>query len=277
MKNLVSAQWLKDKMNDDNLVIFDCRFSLMDPEYGEKAYKEEHIVNSVYISLDKDLAGEKMEHGGRHPLPDMIEFSKFMEGFGVTNDSVIVIYDDGDLAGPSRFWWMLKYMGLDNVYILEGGIKAWKKENGDLTKEVKKSFESGTIKLNIKENMKCEMEYVKNSIGKSDIIIVDSRANERYLGIVEPIDKKAGHIPTAKNYDWTLNFKDGKILAEDQLKDRFKQLTNYKEVIVHCGSGVTGCANVLMLEEIGIESKLYVGSWSDWSSYDENPISTIDE
>lgn len=277
MKNLVSAQWLKNKIDDDNLVVFDCRFSLMDPEYGQKAYNEEHIVNSIYISLDKDLASEKREHGGRHPLPDMNEFSKFMEGFGVSNDSVIVIYDDGDLAGPSRLWWMLKYMGLDNVYILEGGIKAWKKENGSVTAEVTKNFKHGEIKLNIKENMKCEIKYVKSSIGKKDVVIVDSRAKERYLGIVEPMDKKAGHIPTAKNYDWTLNFKDGKILEEEKLKDRFKQLAQYSEIIVHCGSGVTGCANVLALDEIGIESKLYVGSWSDWSSYEENPVSTIDE
>lgn len=277
MKNLVSAQWLKNKIDDDKLVVFDCRFNLMDSEYGQKAYNEEHVVNSIYISLDKDLAAEKREHGGRHPLPNMYEFSKLMEGFGVSNDSVIVIYDDGDFAGASRLWWMLKYIGLDNVYILEGGIKAWKEQNGKVTIEAKKSFVIGDIKLNIKENMKCEMEYVKNSIEKKDVVIIDSRAKERYLGIVEPMDKKAGHIPSAKNYDWTLNFKDGKMLQEDQLKDRFKQLTDYEEIIVHCGSGVTGCANVLALDEIGIESKLYVGSWSDWSSYDENPVSTIEE
>lgn len=277
MKNLVDAEWLKNKICDENLVVFDCRFNLMDPDYGQKVYNEGHIVDSIYVSLDKDLAAEKEEHGGRHPLPDMKDFAKFMENFGVKNDSVIVIYDDGDLAGPSRLWWMLKYMGLENVYILEGGIKAWKKENGQITTEIKNSFKQGFIKLNLKENIKCDMEYVKNSIGKSDIVIVDSRAKERYLGIVEPMDKKAGHIPTAKNYDWTLNFKDGNILEEDELKDRFKDLTNYKEIIVHCGSGVTGCANILMLEEIGIDSKLYVGSWSDWSSYDENPVATIEE
>lgn len=277
MGNLISAAWLKNMKNEENLVIFDCRFNLMDSGYGKKAYEEGHIKNAILINLDNDLAGDRDIHGGRHPLPDMSKFAEFMENFGVSNDTTIVIYDDGDLAGPARLWWMLKYMGLDNIYILEGGIKVWKENGGELTTEVNQTFHKGKIVLNIRENMECGMEYVKSSINKKDVVVVDSRARERYLGIVEPMDKKAGHIPGAKNYDWTLNFTNGNVLEISKLKERFKDLERYSEVIVHCGSGITGCVNVLMLQEAGINSKLYVGSWSDWSSYDENPVSTIEE
>lgn len=277
MKNIVDINWLKKHMQDNDLVIIDCRFSLQDPTYGEKAYKEAHIPKAISVNLDKDLAGEKGEHGGRHPLPNMKEFVKFMESLGVSNNTTVLIYDDGDLAAPSRLWWMLKYIGIDKVYLLEGGITAWKTSQGSVTAEEYRGKAKGKIDINFKEEMKCSMDYVKESLGKNDIVIIDSRAKERYLGLVEPMDKKAGHIPGAKNYDWTLNFRDDKVLPLEELKSRFEEVKDYKEVIVHCGSGVTGCANVLMLEEIGIPSRLYVGSWSDWSSYDENPVATDEE
>ncbi|EQB86714.1 thiosulfate/3-mercaptopyruvate sulfurtransferase [Clostridium punense] len=277
MKNIVDINWLKEHIKDESLVIIDCRFSLQDPTYGEKAYQEAHIPKAASVNLDKDLAGEKREHGGRHPLPNIKEFVSFMESLGVSNHSKVLIYDDGDLAAPSRLWWMLKYIGLDTIYILEGGINAWLSSGGEVTKEEYRGKEPGKIEVNLREEMQCPMEYVKANLNNEDIVIIDSRARERYLGLVEPMDKKAGHIPGAKNYDWTLNFKDGKVRPIEELRERFDKVNDYKEVIVHCGSGVTGCANVLFLEEVGISSKLYVGSWSDWSSYDENPISTEEQ
>lgn len=277
LKNIVKATWLKENFHNENLIIIDCRFSLQDPSYGEKAYKEAHIPKAVMVNLDKDLAGEKKEHGGRHPLPPIDDFVNYLESIGVTNSSEILIYDDGDLAAPSRLWWMLKYIGLDKVYLLEGGIHAWVQLGGEVTEEIHKGKEKGQIKVSIRENMKCSMGYVKEKLKDEDTIILDSRAKERYLGLVEPMDKKAGHIPGAKNFDWTLNFKEGKVLPIEELKERFHKVNDFKEVIVHCGSGVTGCANVLILEELGISSKLYVGSWSDWSSYEENPVSTEEE
>ncbi|WP_017414264.1 sulfurtransferase [Clostridium tunisiense] len=277
MKNIVDINWLKSHIEDDDLVIIDCRFSLQDPIYGDKAYKEAHIPKAISVNLDKDLAGEKGEHGGRHPLPNMKDFVEFMESLGVSNNTTVLIYDDGDLAAPSRLWWMLKYIGIDKVYLLEGGITAWKTSQGRVTAEEYRGKAKGKIDINFKEEMKCSMDYVKENLRSNDVVIIDSRAKERYLGLVEPMDKKAGHIPGAKNYDWTLNFKEGKVLPLEELKSRFEKVKDYKEVIVHCGSGVTGCANVLILEEIGIPSRLYVGSWSDWSSYDENPVATDGE
>lgn len=277
LKNIVDVKWLDEHINDDNLVIIDCRFSLQDPTYGEKAFKEAHIPKAISVNLDKDLAGKSGEHGGRHPLPNMKEFIKFIESLGISNNTMILIYDDGDLAAPSRLWWMLKYIGLDNVYLLEGGIKSWIDYGGVITSQERKENGKGKIEANLREYMQCSIDHVKQALGNKDVVIIDSRARDRYLGVVEPMDKKAGHIPGAKNYDWTGNFKEGKVLSIGELEKRFEEIKNYDEVIVHCGSGVTGCANVLILEEIGIPSKLYVGSWSDWCSYEENPVVTEEE
>lgn len=277
MKNLVSTAWVKENLDKKNIILFDCRFSLMDPDYGEKAYKKEHIEGAIKINLDKDLASEIKEHGGRHPLPDINNFKDFMESLGVSNDSTVIIYDDGDLAGASRLWWILKYIGVEKVYIMEGGIQQWKLESYPTTDEETVIKNRGNINVRLNEKLLCDMAYVKDRMNHENTIIIDSRARERYLGQVEPMDKKAGHIPGAENYDWTHNFKDLKVISKEELRERFKEVKNYDEVIVHCGSGITGCVNVLMLQEIGIDSKLYGGSWSDWCSYEDNPVSTIEE
>ena len=106
-------------------------------------------------------------------------------------------------------------------------------------------------------------------------IIVDSRAPERYRGEVEPLDPVAGHIPGAVNLPWQGNVgPDGLMLDTHALAQRFASIMDNKEgVIVHCGSGVTGCLNVLALERAGVSGvKLYVGGWSEWCSHPDDPV-----
>lgn len=273
MKNIVTLDWLKKHLNDENLIIFDCRFDLKDAEYGEKAYSKAHIPNAILIDLERDLTGEKSKHGGRHPLPNMKMFAKRMNDLGVCNETRVLIYDDGDLSGASRLWWMLKYIGKEEVFVLEGGIAAWIKHDMPMSQIENLGRSCGApldVKLNA--NMHCKMEYVKENIDRDDVVIVDSREKDRYLGKIEPVDTKAGHIPSAVNYFWKDNFDDINLKSKEALEERFEDLKDYKEVIVHCGSGITGAVNVLVLEELGIDSKLYAGSWSDWISYEENEI-----
>ena len=98
---------------------------------------------------------------------------------------------------------------------------------------------------------------------------MDSRESDRYLGLREPIDKIAGHIPGALNYPW-LEVTDtaGNLLPIQEQRRRWEQLELAEEIFVYCGSGVTACVNLLSLELAGIHTgKLYAGSWSDWISY----------
>ena len=90
------------------------------------------------------------------------------------------------------------------------------------------------------------------------------------------MDKKAGRIPSALSYPWTDLIKDGEIISKEELKENFEDLKKYDEVIVYCGSGVTATVDYLLMEEVGLEPKLYLGSFSDWISYDENEIEVGD-
>ena len=278
MSNTVNVQWLKENLNNDKLVIVDCRFSLMDKEYGKRSYEDSHIKGAVRVDIETELSAPIKEHGGRHPLPCVDELKTTFENIGISNDSIVVAYDEGDLAGPARLWWILKYLGHDKVYVLNGGIKAFEEIGGETTSEnipVKK----GNFDVNVNEKMRVNMEYVRERINKENIAIVDCRENGRYNGEFEPVDKKAGHIPSALNYFWMniLNNQDDKLTmkSKDELKELFSKLNNYDEVIIYCGSGITASPVSLALKEANIDHKLYAGSFSDWISYEENQVDTI--
>lgn len=110
-------------------------------------------------------------------------------------------------------------------------------------------------------------------------VLIDSRARERFLGLEETLDNKAGHIPGAFNFFWkeTQNA-DGSYKSAEELQEHFSELDKDAEIIVYCGSGVTACPNVLALERAGFNNvRLYPGSWSDWISYQENAVATGEE
>ncbi|MCT8975936.1 sulfurtransferase [Clostridium sp. CX1] len=277
MSNFITSKWLYEHAEDKDLVIVDCRADLFDKDYGKKLYEEGHIKNAFFLDVKKDLADEEREHGGRSPLPDLKMLKDKLESIGISNDKTVAIYDEAKLAGAERFWWMMKYLGHDKVYVLNGGINSWIEEGYPLYKEVPMA-EKGNFNINLREDIKTDIFEIKGKMANKDFIIVDSRAPERYRGEVEPLDKKAGHIPGAKNFDWK-NVLDekGKFKSEDELKEYFKPLNNYKDIVLQCGSGIDACGNFIILDELGFKPKLYVGSWSDWVSYDDSPVSKGEE
>lgn len=272
MKNFVSRQWLRDNLSRDNLVILDTRAELADPKYGLEEYKKSHIKGAQFVSLEETLTGELDIHGGRHPMPDMQVFIEDMKKLGVNDESTIVIYDNGELAMAGRLWYLFKYIGKENVYILEGGFKEWKDNNLEIVAEIKKIEESGRLSINTNKSIIVDMEEVRQAIKSDKIAIVDARAYERYAGEVEPLDRVAGHIPKAINFPWMDLVEDGKLIDIEKIKKRFKTLNNYDTIITHCGSGITGTVNFLAMDEIGLNPKLYAGGYSDWISYSENKI-----
>ena len=163
MTNLVNAKWLKENLNNENLVIVDCRFDLMDKEYGKRSYEKNHIKGAVKVDLETELSSEVKTHGGRHPIPDSESLKNTFENLGISNDSLIVCYDEGDLAGPSRLWWILKYLGHSEVYVLNGGINEFIKIGGntdDKIPEIKK----GSFKVRVNDSMRVDMNYVKERL-----------------------------------------------------------------------------------------------------------------
>ncbi len=277
MTYIMKPKSLNEKMGNKDLVIIDVRSNLTSPDQGEALYGESHISGAYYLHLENDLSGEVKQHGGNHPLPDAEEFAEKLNKMGVNELSDVVIYDDENGMFASRAWWLLYYMGHESCYILDGGFTAWKKAGYEVTKEIP-TQKKGHFIPRLRKDIIVDMEEVKHR-DKQNSLLIDSRARERYLGETEPLYKKAGHIPGAKNYFWQeVQEESGNWKNSDQLKEHFSSIEDSKEIIVSCGSGISACPNFIALKMAGFNHvKLYPGSYSDWISYDENSIETNEE
>jgi len=264
---LISPQWLANHLNDPNLIIIDCRFSLANPELGNKQYQESHIPGAFYLDLNQDLSNPVQKHGGRHPLPDPNKLAEKLAAIGVKyQETFIVAYDDSRFAFASRLWWLLIYIGHEKVALLDGGFSGWQKEY-PVTNEIS-TQKLGFFQPQIQPKMVVDIETVKAKKDLAKVVLVDSRDSDRYLGKNEPIDPIAGHIPGAVNYPWKQVTDENSQAKVAEQNYRWEEVKNAEEVIVYCGSGVTACVNLWSLKMAGINTgKLYAGSWSDWCSY----------
>ncbi len=267
---IVSAEWLKEHLEDTDLIAIDARFSLQDTNLGRKQYQEQHIPGAYYFDLNTDLSSIPQKHGGRHPLPNILEFGAKLSAIGVNSNpaSQIVVYDNSRFAFAARFWWLLRFLGHEKVVLLDGGFDGWKKKGYPLTSAVPIPA-SGNFLPNPNYDLIIDREALKQRKNLPEVVLVDSRVKERYLGEIEPIDPIAGHIPGAINYPWQeVTHSNGYIQPGQYQQNRWEKLHNKNEIIVYCGSGVTACVNLLSLAIAGIDNtKLYAGSWSDWCSY----------
>lgn len=270
---LVSVSWLAERLGDPGLVTADCRFSLEDPAAGERRYREGHIPGAVYFDLERDLSGPRGARGGRHPLPSPGALARVLGRAGIGPGKTVVAYDDQAGEFAARLWWLLRYLGHDRVFVLDGGFEAWRgaglPEDREIPSPAPEVFEP-----RVRPEMVVDARYVEHL--PPEAVLVDSRAPERYTGERETIDPVAGHIPGAVNRFWKEGLgADGRWLAPEAQRRRFADLLGAEEIVVYCGSGVTACANLLALESAGIRgAKLYAGSWSDWISDPSRPVAT---
>jgi thiosulfate/3-mercaptopyruvate sulfurtransferase len=264
---LVSAEWLREHLDDPNLRIVDFRWYLLGGK-GRDAYAKGHIPGAVFVDLE-EVTGK--EGGGRHPLPTRAQFDEAMQKAGISAATRVVAYDDVGGSVASRLWFLLRWFGHEAQAVLDGGLGAWGKL---LTPEVV-SVTRGSFKANEPDgSLILDFDDVRALRG---VPVLDARAGERYRGEKEPIDPKAGHIPGALSAPWSENLRpDGNFKSPEELRERFAHLgaDNAGGAVVYCGSGVNATHDLLAMEIAGLKNcRLYAGSWSDWSSRDA-PVAT---
>lgn len=267
---IISVSQLKDLLNKPYTVVLDCRFSLADTTLGERQYQEGHIPGAYYFHLDRDLSGAKGPHGGRHPLPDPEALTQKLRQAGVNDKTPVVIYDDSRFGFAARAWWLLRYLGHEECYILDGGFKAWCAAGMTVDRRIP-AEKSGRFTPQVNSDWLLSCDDIRAALDSGAYTLVDSREAKRYQGLEEPIDPIAGHIPGALNFPWQEVTNDrGYLKSHSNHSERWLSVKD-QPLAVYCGSGVTACVNLLSLYIAGIPAKLYAGSWSDWCSYEDTP------
>ncbi len=275
---IVSATELLEHIEDPDWIIVDCRFNLMKPAAGRLAWESGHIPGAVYADLDRDLAAPVTADGagGRHPLPAPDELATALTHWGVHADSTVIAYDDVGNAVAARLWWLLRWLGHERVAVLDGGLRGWNAAGGDLTTDtpdpVRGSFVAKPGSLPV-----IDAGQVQAKLESDELILLDARAEDRFAGRQEPIDRRAGHIPGARNTPFQVNIKADKCFRPAAELEAYYRAQvgdqSVETVACMCGSGVTACHTLLALEAAGMSgASLYVGSWSDWISSEQRPV-----
>jgi thiosulfate/3-mercaptopyruvate sulfurtransferase len=276
MNLLVTTQELVAHLNDPDWFIFDTRHDLGDTEMGRHVYAEDHIPGSFFLHMDDDLSGPKNGRNGRHPLPDQRDFAARMAALGLTRSKHAVVYDDAGGMMASRLWWMLRWLGMGRVMMLDGGYPKWLREGRPVTAQVPVPIPARNDFV-LEAGMTVDAGFVLSHLGDSAGVVLDARSPERYLGEQEPLDPVAGHIPGALNRPFGQNLgADGRFKPADQLRSEFEQLLGGRDpatVVHHCGSGVSAVPNVIAMELAGLgPTALYAGSWSEWCRDPLRPV-----
>jgi thiosulfate/3-mercaptopyruvate sulfurtransferase len=246
----------------------------LDGSDGHEAYLGGHLPGAVFIDLDTVVAGPPSPVAGRHPLPDPGVFTAGLAAAGIGDDDLVVAYDDQSGLSASRLVWALRVLGRP-ASLLDGGLAGWggDREQGG----VDPTPDERVVRPWPTDAMATADEVAAHLAAGG--VVVDSRAAGRYRGEAEPVDPRAGHIPGAVNAPFTDNLgTDGHFRPPADLARRFSALGIDEEAVFYCGSGVSACLNLLAMEASGHGlPRLYVGSWSQWSSDPERPAATGEE
>jgi len=280
LAQLISTQDLQQRLQQEDLLLLDCRFALEDPAYGRRSYLEGHLPGAHFLDLEQDLSAPVIKGvTGRHPLPDPSALVERLRSCGLRQDSQVVLYDDGPGAFAARAWWLLVWLGKrDGLYLLDGGLKAWREAGLELTCAAPDNA-PGDFCAEPDNSLVLTAEQLAVRLGTADLTLLDARALPRFRGEVEPIDPVAGHIPGAQCAAFTDNLgADGRFLPADELRQRFDGLRGERpleNLVAYCGSGVTACHNLFAMSLAGYPlAPLYAGSWSEWITNPARPVAT---
>jgi thiosulfate/3-mercaptopyruvate sulfurtransferase len=231
------------------------------------------ISGALSVNLAEDFSGKPTPQGGRRPLPDVGSLQAKARAWGIKNDSIVVVYDNTGGAQAARAWWTLRWAGLNDVRIVDGGYAAWIEANRLSSNQVAtNAAQAGDVVLTPGHMPTIDADETAGLAKQSKLF--DARPRSAYVG--DPAKLATGHIPGAVHAASGDNVANGKFKSNDDLSARFAALgvDGRAKIGVYCGSGNAAAHVIAAMSAVGLEPALYVGSWSAWSADPSRPTAT---
>jgi thiosulfate/3-mercaptopyruvate sulfurtransferase len=241
---------------------------------GRPDYENGHIPGAVYVDLPTELVGRRDGRSGAGPLPALADLQDNARRWGISAGDSVVVYDNVYGTKAGRAWFVLRWAGIDDVRILDGGYAAWVAA-GLAASTHTPSPAAGDVKLSAGSLPVLDAEAA--AILAERGVLLDARAYEQFRGAVPGGSRSGGHIPGAVSAPTQESLGNGGLLLdEEQLRSRFAALgvDGSRPVGVYCGSGVSAAHELAVLSSLGLPATLYVGSFTEWSSDPARPVQT---
>lgn len=266
MKNLKSISWLKHHFNDSDLILLDAS-QVSNISGAVSSLGGCHIPGSQYFDIKNVFSDSSSIFP--NTVPSAIQFQHEAQKLGINSNSIIVVYDNIGIYTSPRAWWLFRYFGHTNVYVLDGGLPEWIAESNQTSKELKTS-ELGNFKSVVNSELVKTIEDIQENIDSCDFDVVDARSEARFNSTTPEPRKglRSGNIPNSSNIPYPEVIHLGKMKSTAQLTAIFSNsIETNKPVSFSCGSGVTACILLLAYQEITDNiASIYDGSWTEWGT-----------
>ncbi len=275
---LVSCEWLQQNLDTENQVILDATFFLpRQQRNAKKEYQQQHLPGAHFFDIDEvaDLSNTLS-----HMLPKADYFSAAVGKMGISNNTLVLIYDNNHFFAAARVWWMFRVFGHNQVHIIDGGQTRWKQLNYPMSSEqptsITKNFKAqycSELVFNLKE-----MKFILTSKSRQ---IIDARSTDSFLGQRRLAEAalQPGHIPDSINipYAHLMDSTQKTLFSDQTLQSLFKHahINLSDPIVTTCGSGVSAAVLALALYQIGCKDiPVYDGSWAEWGRQVDTPKHT---
>lgn len=282
--SLVTAAWLKQHIDQPDLVVLDASWFMPGSERNAKEeWQQQAIPRARFFDFDTEIK----DHAS--PLPHMLPsaelFAEQVTQLGITNQSKIVVYDSQGIFSAPRVWWMFRAMGHQHVAVLDGGLPAWVQAGGQLSQGEMPISATVDYRANFQPHWVVDADTVNRQLNNYAVTIVDARPKARFNGEQpEPREGvRSGHMPNAQNLPFAKLVVDGHLAKSEKLEQYFEALSLDKtdidvqlqeqQYIFTCGSGITACILALAAEQTGRTNlAVYDGSWTESGAETRYPV-----
>lgn len=276
MDSLVSTEWLKQHLDDPDLVVFDCTVDQQPEENGgfhnisgRASYDRGHIPSAGFADLKAELAD--VNSPIEFAVPTAEQFCAAMGALGVGDNSQVVLYDTNYSAWAARVWWMLRWVGFDRAAILNGGLKIWTDEGRPLSTEPA-NYPAKQLSPTLRPELIADRDEVFAGIDDDAVCLVDTMPEEFYRGEMS-LYARAGHIPGASNTNGLkLLDETGRFRSDEELADIIDGDHNAR-TITYCGGGIMASSNAFVMTRLGFNNiAVYTASMQEWAADPDNPM-----
>ena len=273
---LVSADWLKQHIDDPDLVVLDATV-IVEPDAegnlraisGRANFESGHIPTAGFADLMGNLSDPDSPLQFGMPSPE--QFAAAMGKLGIGDNSRVVLYDTTNSSWAARVWWMLRWIGFDRAALLNGGLTAWTEAGGDLS-TAPSERDPRSLTVNLRPEVIADQEEVRAAIDNEAVRLIDAMPAIHFRGEWTMYDQP-GHIPGAINAPVSSLFDEaGRFRPINELAALFGNDVD-KRTITYCGGGIAASADAFALTRLGFEDvAVYVASLQEWAANPENPM-----
>jgi len=260
---LIGVDALKRGLDNPRLRILDTR--------REDEYMAAHIAGALHVDIGQWIQNSRREGG----LDDADFWSDLLGSLGISRDSPVVIYDDS-VPSAARVWWILRYLGMDDVRLLDGSWRQWGRKFYPIESKSPRMVRA-LFQPAFQQQLRMTREALKKALGsRSDgLVLVDARSRGEYRGR-DATSSRAGHIPGAVHLEWKEVLDEGNhFLSPDRLRRQFGKLgvEPGATIVPYCQSGARSSVMTFALSLAGYPTvRHYYGGWLDWVAGEQTPV-----